>query len=407
MTEPEARLRVGDVHAVTVGAMVHGGHALAHVAGQTVFVRYACPGEDVVIRITSASRKIVRADAIEILRPSSDRVEPTCVLAHPGGCGGCDWQFASLDAQRRWKSQVIRESFARFAHLPDQSIEVEPVAGDVDGQGWRQRAHVALLRDPATPHAIPAFAGVRSSTMHAFDVCPVLTPGLNGAVRGFPAAGIPASGSDAWLQEGSDGLVGAVQGQGDARAKVTHQVRHRRWRIDPRSFWQAHTGMAEVLVGAVLDVVSDIHGQTWWDLYAGSGLFSAFLGEAVGGTGTVHAVEESAQSIREGRRALHDLPQVQLHQAATAAWLGVARDRVDGVVLDPPRTGAGAQVINLLRQAGPRTVVYVACDPVALARDTALLRDGGYRMTSLRAFDGFPMTHHVECVASFDGPEIS
>ena len=298
--------------------MVHGGHALAHVQGQTVFVRHACPGEEVVIRITSASRKIVRADAIEIRTPSTDRVEPPCALARPAGCGGCDWQFASLTAQRQWKSDVIRESFARFAHLPDQCIEVEPVAGDPDGLGWRQRAHVALLRDPSATHAAPAFRESRSSTPHTFEICPVLTPGLNRAAHGFDGAVVPVSGSDAWLQEGSDGLVGAARGRAESSAKVTHIVRNRRWRIDPRSFWQAHRGMAEVLVGAVLDSVADVRGQTWWDLYAGSGLFSAFLGERVGDAGTVHAVEESPQSIREGRRALHDLPQVRLHQIGRA-----------------------------------------------------------------------------------------
>lgn len=407
MADTGARLRVGDVHTVIVGAMVHGGHALAHVEGQTVFVRHACPGEEAVIQITSASRKIVRADAIEIRTPSADRVEPACVLARPGGCGGCDWQFASLAAQRRWKSDVIRESFARFAHVSDLRVPVEPVAGDADGLGWRHRAHVVLLREPSAAHAVPAFKGSRSSTTHPFTQCPVLTPGLNRAAQGFDGAGIPVSGSDAWLQEGSDGLVGSARGRGDASAKVTHTVRNRRWRIDPRSFWQAHTGMADALVGAVLDSVGDVRGQVWWDLYAGSGLFSAFLGERVGDAGTVHAVEESAQSMREGRRALHDLPQVQMHQAATASWIRSRHERVDGVVLDPPRTGAGADVIRLLCQAAPRMLVYVACDPVALARDAALLMERGYRLTTMRAFDGFPMTHHVECVATFETPEIS
>ncbi len=204
MSNEERSLRPGDVRTVTVGAMVHGGHAIAHVDGRTVFVRYACPGEEVVIRITSASRKLVRADAIEIVQASPERVEPPCGLAHPGGCGGCDWQFASLDAQRRWKSEVVRESFERFAGLPDVSVVTEPIRAEEDGLRWRQRAHVTLLPGNSTPNALPAFKKVRSSEAIPFVTCPVLTPGVDSA-----AHSCPASSTDVWIQEGSDGIVAA------------------------------------------------------------------------------------------------------------------------------------------------------------------------------------------------------
>lgn len=407
MPDGAARLAVGDVRTVTIGAMVHGGHALAHVDGQTIFVRYACPGEEVVVRITSASRTVVRADAVQVLTASPDRVVPPCSLARPGGCGGCDWQFASPEAQRRWKADVIRESFARFARLPDLRVVVEQVPGDVSGLQWRQRAHVTLTRGGSGTHAIPAFKRARSAQVIDFDVCPVLTPGVNAAAHGVAASAVTGPDVDAWIQEGSDDRVATAVGGAAASAKVEHRVLHRAWRIDPRSFWQAHRGLAQTLVETVLDAVGDIEGQSWWDLYAGSGLFSAFLGERVGASGSVRAVEESPQALREGRRALHDLPQVRLDQASTIDWLRTPHGPVDGIVLDPPRSGAGPEVVDLLVSSGARTIVYVACDPVALARDAALLASGGYQLAGLRAFDGFPMTHHVECVATFTMPEIS
>ena len=396
------KIRVGDRHQVTVGVMVHGGHALAHLGKNTIFVRYACPGEVVIAEITSVSRKIIRADAIDIISASPDRVIPPCVLSVPGGCGGCDWQFASVALQRQWKSRIISESLERHGGLVGQKVDVEPVHGDEDGLGWRARTHVTLIADEEHDQPSPAFKKYRSSESVTFEVCPVLTPRVNAAAHSSSSRS-----TDVWIQEGAHGSIGIASGETSSGIKVVHEVRDRSWRIDPQSFWQAHKGMAEALVDVVLDFVGQVQGQTWWDLYAGSGLFSAFLAQQTGASGTIHAVEESSQSVREGRRALHDLPQIQLHNESTERWLRNHEGSVDGVVLDPPRTGAGSEVIGLIVQSAPSRIIYVACDPVALGRDAGLLTRAGYQLSGLRALDGFPMTHHVECVAFFTRTEIS
>jgi tRNA/tmRNA/rRNA uracil-C5-methylase (TrmA/RlmC/RlmD family) len=409
---PNAKIRVGDRHRVTVGVMVHGGHALAYLGKNTIFVRHACPGEVVIAQITSVSKKIIRADAIEIISASSDRVIPPCVLSVPGGCGGCDWQFAPVALQRQWKSRIISESLERHGGLSGQIVDVEPVNGDEDGLRWRARTHVTLITVEDDDKSRPAFKKYRSSESVPFDVCPVLTQRVDAA-----AHSCSGSSTDAWIQQGAHGAIGIAPGglnsgglhpvDKNSVNKVVHEVRDRSWRIDPLSFWQAHVGMAEALVEVVLDFVGQVRGQTWWDLYAGSGLFSAFLAERTGALGTIHAVEESPHSSREGRRALHDLPQIQLHNESTERWLRNHEGDVDGVVLDPPRTGAGSEVIGLIVQAAPSRIIYVACDPVALGRDAGFLTRAGYRLTGLRALDGFPMTHHVECVAFFTRTEIS
>ena len=155
------------------------------------------------------------------------------------------------------------------------------------------------------------------------------------------------------------------------------------------------------------------------------GLFAAALAAAVGSAGQVVAVESDPEAADHARSNLADQPNVAVLTSRVDDAFGVARPArrgsakqrgsrprkpsrstlvptaADVVVLDPPRTGAGRGVTSEVAALGPRVVVYVACDPAALARDTAYLADSGYRLDGLRAFDAFPMTHHVECVARF------
>ncbi len=184
-----------------------------------------------------------------------------------------------------------------------------------------------------------------------------------------------------------------------APGKVVREVRGRTWRLASDDFWQVHPALAEALVDTVLEFGAPRAGETWWDLYSGAGLFAAFLGESVGAEGSVLAVEASLPGVKAARRALHDLPQVEIEQAEVSRWLPTAPGRPEGVVLDPPRAGAGRSVLEGVGERAPDRIVYVACDPVALGRDVALLRDLGYRLVAVRAFDAFPMTHHFETVA--------
>ena len=364
-------LAVGDERVVEIGPIAHGGHFIAHSDGRTLFVRHALPGERVRVRITSVSRKLVRADAIEVIDASPDRVPAPCPWAHADGCGGCDFQHVAVPAQRRLKEQVLRESLQRFGRLDDETLAgldlaVHELPGHPDGLHWRTR--MTWATDPA------GHVGLRRH--HSHDVVPV-----DRCLIAAPGVDVP----------------------GDAPAgKVDHEVRGRSWRLAGDDFWQVHAALPEALVDAVLEFGRPAPGETWWDLYAGAGLFAAFLAEGVGPEGEVEAVEQAPAGIKVARRALHDLPQVALHEADVAAWLRTAPGRPDGVVLDPPRAGAGQAVLEAVTERAPDRLVYVACDPVALGRDTALLGGMGYRLATLRSFDAFPMTHHLESVALFD-----
>lgn len=394
-------LAVGDEVVITVGQMVHGGHCIGHVGQHTVFVRYAMPGETVRARIDRRRGGIRFASAVDVLQADEQRVTPPCTSFGLDACGGCDWQFAPLSAQRLWKRAVLEDAFRRqggsrvAAQVDWPSFMVEPLEpGSQSGLGWRTR-----VRWRSDAQGRPAFRRAGSHALIAVPNCPVLVPALHNTLQA------PA-GSDVIAQAGVDDQV-AIEisrhegDQTETRSTTTVSVRDRTWRIQPGSFWQAHQGLPAALVTTVLDFGQPEPGQCWWDLYSGVGLFSAFLGEAVGPAGTVEAVESSPLADRMARRSLHDLPQVHLHQQRVEQWLDSATTTtLHGVVVDPPRRGLGA-LVGTLCAASPRRIVLVACDPVALARDARLLGEAGYHLRALRAFDAFPMTHHLECVALF------
>lgn len=362
-----APLTPGDLVCVRTGVVAHGGHVIAHHAGQTLFVRHALPGELVDVRVTEVNRKIVRADAVEIIEPASARVTPPCPWAGPGKCGGCDFQHVDVAAQRELKTDVLRSSLERFSGLTGEQIAilaptVLALPGHADGLGWRTR-----IRWAVDAHGR---MGLRRHRSH--DVVPV------------------------------DRCLIAAEGHDRADAKDAgtrrHTVRGRTWEVE--GFWQLHEELPEALVSTVVEWGSPRPGEHWWDLYAGAGLFTAFLAEAVGGDGKVTAVEADRVAVRAGRLALQDLAQVEWVDRSVEAWLhGSDQDAPDGVVLDPPRSGAGLETMAVLAGAGIPRVLYVACDPVALARDLRVARDAGYRVTAVTAFDAFPMTHHFETVA--------
>jgi tRNA/tmRNA/rRNA uracil-C5-methylase (TrmA/RlmC/RlmD family) len=173
----------------------------------------------------------------------------------------------------------------------------------------------------------------------------------------------------------------------------------RDWRLDAHGFWQVHPAAADTLAGLVADWAEAPRGGRAWDLYAGVGLFASVLAEQVGPAGHVLAIESGRRAVRDGETNLTDLPQVHWRNGRVEHALTDAAKPVDVVVLDPPRKGAGKAVVESIVEGAPDRIVYVACDPAALARDLATFAHHGYGLADLRAFDAFPMTHHVECVA--------
>ncbi len=380
-----------------VGAPAHGGSCVARHGGQVVFVRHALPGERVRAVVTERAKAYVRADAIEVLRASPHRVAPRCPLARPGGCGGCDWQHADIAHQREIKATVVAEQLRRLAKI-ERDIVVEALPGD--GFGWRTRVRFAV--DDAG-HA--GFHKARSHEVVAVDHCPIAHALVEAAAVEAKAWNRASAVEVAASTSSGERLVrttgrrdGVVRTHGGDH--LVEETAGRRWRVSAGAFWQVHPAAPDALTAAVMGGLRVRPGERALDLYAGVGLFAGQLGLAVGPAGRVVAVESSAAASADAVVNLRDLPRVSVVRLdVRKALASIVAGPFDVVVLDPPRSGAGAKVVAAICALRPRAVGYVACDPAALARDLATFRDTGYELSSLRAFDLFPQTHHVECVA--------
>ncbi|QVQ52398.1 class I SAM-dependent RNA methyltransferase [Spiractinospora alimapuensis] len=415
--------KVGTELELAVDGVAHGGWCVGRIEQQVVFVRHALPGERVRVRVTEETARFLRADVVEVVDPSPERVTPPCPYAGPGRCGGCDWQHASLAEQRRIKARVVTEQLRRIAGIQLPEFEVEEIPGADDGLGWRTRVRYAVNAEGRA-----GFRRHRSHDVQTVDDCLIAHSGVRelGVTR-LPWPGIREIEATASATTADRAVVVTPEGaklptlpQLETSSAVlrrfkggrTQQVRGRRgvrehvggreWRISAGGFWQGHPGAAGVLSEAVLAALEPKPGEAALDLYCGAGLFAGALAEAVGPEGRVLAVERDPQAVRDAERNLRDLPNVQVEVGDAASrlrgWADL-RGSTTTAVLDPPRAGAGSAVVAGLSAVGARRVAYVSCDPATLARDLAAFAKSGFRLNQLRAFDAFPMTHHVECLA--------
>lgn len=188
-------------------------------------------------------------------------------------------------------------------------------------------------------------------------------------------------------------------GRTHVRERVSTAAGEYRYRLAASGFWQVHRGAPALLTDAVMAAGRVEPGMRVLDAYSGAGLFSLPLADAVGPRGHVLAVEADEQAGKDARRNAHGRDQLRLLTAPVESAVAALEERPDVVVLDPPRTGAGGEVMNRLADLGAARLVYVACDPAALARDLRTAVDRGYRIATIDAYDLFPHTHHVEAVA--------
>jgi len=472
--------RAGQVIEVTTRDVAHGGWCVARPEdGPAVFVRHTLPGETVLARLTEVTSRLARADAVEILKASPDRVQAPCPHAHPGGCGGCDWQHAALPAQRALKAAVVRQQLRRLAGL-DREVTVEALPGDEEpggeqpggeetgarpaggGLGWRTRVQFAVRRD--------GVAGLRAHRSHdVIDVgqcliahpaitdlgvtgrrwpgtssvetlvatgsgerAVIITPGRAGPggsagpggrtrqppgtprVRGDSIPPYPPGPPDPLYPPYADSVLrraGHSLTPLRGRSYLSQRAAGREWRVGAGAFWQVHPGAADVLTGVVMAELAPEPGDAALDLYCGAGLFAGSLAQAVGPGGTVIGVEADNAAVRDARHNLREWPWARVHKGDVADVLGRggqlgALPPARLVVADPPRAGLAREVIDYLgaTENGAARFAYVSCDPATMARDIGLLLGHGWTLGGLRAFDAFPMTHHVECVATLLAP---
>ncbi len=382
-----------------VGPVAPGGHCVARTAeGQVVFVRHALPGERVRVEVTEEHRGYLRADAVEVLAGSPDRVVPPCPYA--GVCGGCDFQHVAPAAQRELKAAVVREQLTRLAGLSvaevdELGVRVEELPGGP--LGWRTRVRYTV--DAAGRAGLLAH---RSHQVVPVDRCRIAHPAIQE---------LSVTGTEWPLDDEVTTVVsgtGEVAVFGDRSQLVSgpevlrERAVGRDWVVDVDGFWQVHPYVADALAGTVLELLRPKPGERAWDLYGGVGPFAAVLAGAVGPDGRVVLVESDRAGVDAARLNLADLANVEVVRSTVERFRPPYPP--DVVVLDPPRAGAGAAVVRTLVAVRPRAVAYVSCDPASFSRDVATFGKQGWRLGAVRAFDAFPMTHHVECVGLLAPP---
>lgn len=402
-TQQKAELSVGQRFVVKIEKIAHGGHFIARHLGAVIFVRHAIPGEEVEIEITATGSSFNRADVVKVLAASSDRVSAPCQFAHRNGCGGCDFQHISLTRQRELKADVITEQFWRIAKK-DLRIEVEEVGGPL---GYRTRFSAVTTRDGAL-----GFRQARSNKVVPVSDCRILQPEINYQELSNRKWKGDLKVEVSFSSTGERTIAtGNLRDEHPVRTSegpdvATYQVSAFPLEVSQRSFWQSHKEAPRVLTDAVLEYAQIKPGDQVLDLYGGVGLFTAQMLALIGESGRIDLVEGSKSATGDALRNFAEQKNVGVHTGDVEKILprfSVA----DVIVLDPPREGAGKNVASLMVALNPRTIVYVACDPAALARDTAYLESFGYQLSNIRAFDLFPMTQHIESVALFQPFKVS
>jgi tRNA/tmRNA/rRNA uracil-C5-methylase (TrmA/RlmC/RlmD family) len=408
---------LGTVLDLDIGGPAAGGSCVARIddepSGRVVFVRNALPGERVRARITEdRGGSFCRAEAVEILHASPERVVPPCPHALPGRCGGCDWQHATGDAQHEIKATVIRDQFARLAGLDLTGVFTGVAALPGGLLGWRTRMSYAVDRDGR-----PGLHRHGSHDLEPLERCPLGVAGVGDSpvlaqhwpgVTGVEVVAAGPGDPEPAVLEHRPGPGRQSRGRRPPDRVTLHsgpptvhrELGGRRYAVAAGGFWQVHPHALPTFSAAMLDALQPRTGEVALDLYAGAGALSAVLADAVGPTGRVVGLESDRQAVDDAAANL-----------AGASWAEVRRARVDGavlagldvrpdlVVLDPPRAGAGREVMGALAELQPRAICYISCDPATLARDIAALAALGWRLERLQGYDAFPMTQHVECVA--------
>lgn len=359
--------------------VAHGGLVVGRNDGKVTFVTGGLPGELVLADVLDEGSRFDRGRVVKVLEAAPGRVAPSCPIA--GECGGCDWQHADASTQLDLKTAAVAEQLSRLAGF-EWSGRVQAVEGGLNG--WRTRMRYA--RDDGV-------LGFRARRSH--EVVPLPRGGCELAASGPSVAELEAfgGGGDLRVTVADESVTIMADEVSVGPSVVRQRVLGRTFEVSADGFWQVHPEAARVLTEAVLDGLSPSHGEVALDLYCGVGLFAGALIDA---GCRVTGVELSREAIAHARR---NVPGARFVAAPVEGIVKNLASRVDVVVLDPPRKGAGRRVVDAVVTRHPRAIAYVACDPASLARDVALFQQTGYEVISLQAFDLFPRTHHVECVA--------
>jgi 23S rRNA (uracil1939-C5)-methyltransferase len=391
--------------------VAHGGEAVARVDGKTHFVAGVIPGETVEAEVVEDRGRWARARLVDVITPSQHRVDPPCPLF--GTCGGCTWQFADYAIQLDWKRNTVAGQLTHIGGLADPPVRPTLTAGDP--YAYRNRMDFSVLGGH------PALYRPRSNDLVAVDACLLLHHDLSELYAGLgDLSGVRRLTVRVGTRTGD--LMAIVEGKVPPQAAgwpaavlqrrggsyrtirglrwIEEEVAGTRFRIPGGAFFQVNTAAADLLVELVGEALAIQHGDVLLDGYAGVGLFSGTVGRAAAEVLAVDSAGAAATACRENLdRLIPGKARVTTGRFERVA--GRSGDHWHIAVVDPPRAGLGREGVQAVTTPKPRTIAYVSCDPAALARDTRILSDDGYRLDWAAPVDMFPQTFHVETVARF------
>ena len=398
-----------------IDSVAHGGYGVGRVDGRVVFVSGAIFGEQVLVEVfdRDPQARFWRGVVVEVLRSSPHRITPAWPEIVSTQVGGAQLAHVDLPGQEIWKHEVVSQQFNKLA-----KIQIAPVfvraADELERGGWNWRTRFSLVADTS--------GRLGMSKFHTNEVVPLETMPLGSekalsfcaANRIFERSYIPGqqvrvvapslSDASALLSSGK-AWVDLATGKPPRNAIEQVQVGDfsETYQVASQGFWQIHKDAPTLLLAQVAAALADFGaGAKFLDLYSGSGLFSKFLAVKAGASGKVVAIESDATAVSNAKINTSTQPWVKHVKGDVGSVLKRNQyTKIDAVVLDPPRKGAGAKVINEIVKTGANTLVYVACDPASLARDAATLFALGFEMSGISILELFPNTHHMECVATF------
>jgi 23S rRNA (uracil1939-C5)-methyltransferase len=406
-----------DTFELTLDDMAHGGSAIGRHAGRAIFVPYAIPGERIVARITDARTRYAFAEGVTLLEPSPHRVTPRCAHFGPGRCGGCHFQHIDYAAQLDYKRAIVIDQFKRIGGLTN--VTVYPAIPSPDEWGYRNHATFHVDGEGNL-----CYIGTNNHTLIPVEECHIIRPELLDLLNELNFEDMPEL-DRVRLQIGSDGDLMVILSSPDDQppelevsipvsinfvlsdnepvnligsSNVAYSVHGRRFRVTAGGFFQVNLPQAEKLVDLVLERLNLQGSETVLDLYAGVGLFTAFIAERAS---LVTSIESYPPAVTDADENLADLDNIDLIEGSVEDVLAELEGPVDAVVVDPPRTGVEPAALDILDDLGARTIVYVSCEPATLARDAKRLIAKGFRLVDVQPVDMFPQTYHIECVAHF------
>lgn len=386
------KLRLNDLITLSIGPIAHGGHFISRHNGQVIFVRHAITDEIAIVKITSIGSKIAFGDAVEILKPSKNRVTAPCKYSSPNLCGGCDFQHISITAQLKLKKLVIQEQFERIG---DIKVNPEVLNAEIDsGLHWRTHLDFAVSNNGKL-----GLYSFKTKEVVEIDECLIAVDAINkldifkNIWDGDERLSVFASSSNKVSIHRSDKKISGP-------SEINEIVEGNTYNISHGSFWQSHKNAPKILIKKLMEFANLKLGDRVCDLYGGVGLFTAPISKAIGEVGEIHLIESNSRCIKDAKKNFENQKNVIIHHGKVEQKLGKIKN-IDVIIMDPPRTGVTKQVINQIIEKMSRSIIYISCDPASLARDTKILLKNSYSLDKIIGLDLFPMTHHIECIASF------